>query len=89
MEKKKVVAVLHASGYYEGYNSDLGYLSYHQPYLFPLAYVLYEDDTVDVLTHGDTSLKRTENNFSIRYPYTLRQAKILLQAIRDGVPSNR
>lgn len=87
--RKKVVAVLHASGYYEGYNSDFGYQRYHQPYLFPLAYVLYDDDTVEVLTHGDTSLNRAEKNFSIRYPYTLGQAKILLQAIRDGVPSNR
>lgn len=87
--KKKVVAVLHASGYYEGHYSDFGYQCYGQPYLFPLAYVLYDDDTVEVLTHGDTSLNRTETNFSIRYPYTLRQAKILLQAIRDGVPSNR
>ena len=88
--KKKVVAVLHASGYYEGYtSSNFGYQSYDHPYLFPLAYVLYDDDTVEVLTHGDTSLYRKEKDFSIRYPYTLGQAKILLQAIRDGVPSNR
>lgn len=87
--KKKVVAVLHASGYYEGHCSNFGYQSYDHPYLFPLAYVLYDDDTVEVLTHGDTSLNRAEKNFSIRYPYTLGQAKILLQAIRDGVPSNR
>lgn len=82
MEKKKVVAVLHA----------LGVGGFREHFPLSVAYVLYEDDTVEILTGEKfpTNKWNYEQNraVDIIYPYTKEQARILLETIRDGVPSN-
>ncbi len=82
MEKKKVVAVLHA----------LGVGGFREHFSLSVAYVLYADDTVEILT-GKKVLTNEMNyelnhEIDIIHPYTKEQARILLEAIRDGIPSN-
>lgn len=77
MEKKKVVAVLQAQGcvksdYRRGYS------------VISVAYVLYDDDTVGELSGTIDSYC----GLNVEFPYTREEAKILLEAIRDGIPSN-
>lgn len=104
MEKKKVVAVLQAVGciHDNKFDSNTEYrLDPSKEYCpFSVAYVLYSDGVIDILpdtapdkikyTHkvGGTSHYVYERNITIIYPYDQKQARILLEAIRDGVLSN-
>ena len=77
MKKKKVVAVLQALG------CACASIHYGNS-VISVAYVLYDDDTVVELS----GIPGSYCGLSVEFPYTREEAKILLEAIRDGVPSN-
>ena len=104
MEKKRVVAVLQAVGCIHDNKFDPNTEYCIDPCKeycpFSVAYVLYSDGVIDILPDtipdkikytykvGSSQRYVHEREITIIYPYDKAQARILLEAIRDGVPSN-